>query len=293
MLDWKKCLILLFLGCFFLPFITSAQTSDEIERCRSGINATPLAIVPTIQVIRNRISALRISGSTIINAALTNGADKARQAQIKADLATNLIAAGNTSLARTRINEASALLKEGYGSYSQALEKYDQSYETINRFCTYRGGSLIVGLDAAESNDFFTRADSYKTSINNLKGRLDSAAAALPDRPFGLFEALLPGITERTIDQFDTGSGGKPILRYFSIVMNIIIATIVAIGLISIVVAGYLYVTAGGDSQKVVVAKSLIGAALLGIVLALAAFLILNTIGTQFASGLREPSLTP
>lgn len=105
---------------------------------------------------------------------------------------------------------------------------------------------------------------------------------------FGIFEYPLPGITG-TIDRFVKNP--NPIIRYMNIVITMVIAGIVAIGLISIVVAGYMYVTAGGNAQRVTAAKSLIGAALLGIILALGAFLILNTIGTQFASGLQEPTI--
>lgn len=126
-----------------------------------------------------------------------------------------------------------------------------------------------------------------------FKDRLELARSRMPHFLFfDNFEYPLPGITG-TIDRFIEDPVGNPVLRYINIVIVSVIAGIVAIALIMIVVAGYMYVTAGGNAQRVTTAKGLIGAALLGIVLVLGAFLILNTIGTQFASTLQEPTIPP
>lgn len=132
------------------------------------------------------------------------------------------------------------------------------------------------------SGPWWNKIDDYTRQLDALRRRMPGFLI------FGDFLYRLPGITG-TIDRFVKNP--NPILRYMNIVITMVIAGIVAIGLISIVVAGYMYVTAGGNAQKVATAKSLIGAALLGIILALGAFLILNTIGTQFASNLQEPTL--
>lgn len=108
---------------------------------------------------------------------------------------------------------------------------------------------------------------------------------------FGNLESPLLPSMEKNICQFINGSGGKPLIYYMSIVIDFVTALIVALGLIAIVVAGYFYMTAGGSSDRISTAKSLLASALLGIVLALAAFLILNTISPQFASNVKEPAL--
>lgn len=103
---------------------------------------------------------------------------------------------------------------------------------------------------------------------------------------FGCFEVGLPGIkTSTTIDDF----AKQGLVGYINIVANVIIGLIIATGLISVVAAGYVYMTAGGDGGKVETAKTMIKAALLGIILALSAFLILNTISPQFASEVQDP----
>ncbi len=79
------------------------------------------------------------------------------------------------------------------------------------------------------------------------------------------------------------------LLPYVAIVIKFVTVSIIIIGVIMIVVGGFTYMTAGGDSGKLGQAKTFIGAALLGIILALASYLILNTISPQFTSDLKEP----
>lgn len=106
---------------------------------------------------------------------------------------------------------------------------------------------------------------------------------ALAQGTFGNFEAPLPGVGNNTsIDAFVNSD--RPLTRYVGFIVNIITAGIVAIGVISIVFAGFLYMTDRGSSDNVSKAKTLIFSALLGIVLALAAWLILNTINPQITN---------
>ncbi len=106
---------------------------------------------------------------------------------------------------------------------------------------------------------------------------------------FGCFEVPLPGITDKSIDNFVKKDGGIGLVGYVSFIAKIITGVIIATALIIVVAAGYVYMTAGGDGGKVELAKSMIKAALLGIILALGAYLILNTISPQFASKIKEP----
>lgn len=109
---------------------------------------------------------------------------------------------------------------------------------------------------------------------------------------FGCFEVGIPGqgdakpgsSIEKFIDK-DT-----PLITFVGTIINIITGIIVAIGVIVILVAGYVYMTAGGSGERVSLAKTMIGSALFGIILALVAWTILNTISPQFTNPV-EPTI--
>lgn len=104
---------------------------------------------------------------------------------------------------------------------------------------------------------------------------------------FGNFEVPLPSFGSQTICQI--AESPKPFISFIATLANLFLGIIVATGLVMTVIAGYIYMTAGGSADQVGKAKNMIKAALLGIILALAAFLILNTISPQFASQPEEP----
>lgn len=96
---------------------------------------------------------------------------------------------------------------------------------------------------------------------------------------FGNFESgLLKGSIEKFIDDNKDAS----LVVFIGLIINIITGLIIVVGVISIVIGGYLYMTAGGDAGRVSQAKVWISSALVGIILALTAYLILNTLSPQF-----------
>ncbi|MDA1168772.1 MAG: pilin [bacterium] len=107
---------------------------------------------------------------------------------------------------------------------------------------------------------------------------------------FGKFEVGLPGIPKDTFIA-DFVSGEKPILDFINLAVNAVIAVLVIIGLITIVIGGYIYMTASGDASRVKTAKEMIIAALAGIFLSLVSVIILNTINSYLGSGAEEPKL--
>lgn len=116
-----------------------------------------------------------------------------------------------------------------------------------------------------------------------------SARAGDPNTcQWGNFEMPLPGMTG-TICDFVNSAGGNAVIAFVDLIVGYITMAIVAAAVIAIVIAGYIYMTAGGNASRVGTAKSIITAALIGIVLALAAFLILDTIHPQFASEVKGP----
>lgn len=113
---------------------------------------------------------------------------------------------------------------------------------------------------------------------------------------FGKFEALAEVLGGKSVCDFlgdgtkDSGKlEGNPLMKTFTFIANALLALTVGAGLIMVVWSGYLYMTAGGSGEQITTAKSRLRTALIGIILAMAAFLILNTISPQFASDLDEP----
>lgn len=107
-------------------------------------------------------------------------------------------------------------------------------------------------------------------------------AAQSPTCTFGEFEAGLPGFEDACIDNIV--QGGTPFLSLIGFLAPWLVVLVVGTALIVIVAAGYKYMIAGGDGGKVEDAKKMIGAALLGIFLALGSYMLLNTISSQFAT---------
>lgn len=105
---------------------------------------------------------------------------------------------------------------------------------------------------------------------------------------YGNFEVTIPGISQSNICEF-LKSNSSPLIAFVNVIVIFVIVVVIAIGVISILIAGYLYLTAGGSAPRVETAKTLIGAALLGIIIAVSAYVILNTISPQFASNVQEP----
>ncbi len=100
---------------------------------------------------------------------------------------------------------------------------------------------------------------------------------------FGKFEVGIPGINAGQDICTFVAKGNTPLLSYLGIIINAATGFIIVIGLMSIVVAGYFYITAGGDSGRISTAKTWFVSALLGIFLALVAYTVLYTISPQFA----------
>jgi len=109
---------------------------------------------------------------------------------------------------------------------------------------------------------------------------------------FGEFEAPFPGGPSGDVCLYTATTNDSPLLSYASFFANAIIALTVASGMVMVVAGGYVYMTAGGSAARIGTAKSFIGMALLGIALALTAYVILDTVSSQFASDVVEPELS-
>lgn len=65
--------------------------------------------------------------------------------------------------------------------------------------------------------------------------------------------------------------------------LRFLLSTIGIVGIIGMVIAGIWYLTAGGDEQKMRVAKQIASACIVGIVIALGALVVVSQIGNWFS----------
>ncbi len=100
-----------------------------------------------------------------------------------------------------------------------------------------------------------------------------------PSCAWGKIEVGLLDVEKGTsiCELLDDGGIGKMVQL---LVTAIIVLTIIA-ALVSILIGGYIYMTAGGSGDRVRVAKLWIGSAILGIILALLAWAILRAIAVN------------
>jgi hypothetical protein len=102
---------------------------------------------------------------------------------------------------------------------------------------------------------------------------------------WGIFEAPLQqrgygtGSICDFVDSLGVNSAAGILLN---IIVNILTSLVVMAGAASILIGGYIYMTAGGSADRVRTAKIWIGSALVGIALALLAWIILNSIHSSF-----------
>ena len=112
---------------------------------------------------------------------------------------------------------------------------------------------------------------------------------------FGNFEVGLPGGSAfrkgQSIDQFIQGASNAPIKTLVNYMVTFAIGILVIIGVITIVIGGYLYMTAAGNASQVSSAKEMITSALIGIFIAFISVVILNTINPYLGSKAVEPTI--
>ncbi len=112
---------------------------------------------------------------------------------------------------------------------------------------------------------------------------------------FGNFEVGLPGngpfAAGKSIDSFISGAQSKPILTLVNLTVTFLTAILVIVGVITIVLGGYLYMTAAGNGSQVEKAKEMIKASLIGILIAFISVVLLNTINPALGPKAGEPTL--
>jgi hypothetical protein len=80
-------------------------------------------------------------------------------------------------------------------------------------------------------------------------------------------------------------TGGPQVTSTFALVANILLFVLGAIAVIMIIIGGIRYVTSNGEQQQVTAAKNTILYAVIGLILALAAYAIVNFVTTRIQAG--------
>jgi Flp pilus assembly pilin Flp len=101
----------------------------------------------------------------------------------------------------------------------------------------------------------------------------------------GKFESGLFGANKDVCAYVRTPS----VINVINLAANIFRGLIVIVAVISIVVAGYMYMTAGGNAEQVSKAKTIVMSALVAILLAFISVIILDTINPELGTSLDEP----
>jgi len=100
----------------------------------------------------------------------------------------------------------------------------------------------------------------------------------------------VPGSEDRFKTAYLTSGKVEDLAQYLGIIYNFLISVVGLVAAVMMVIGGFQYLTSAGDSAKIGAAKSRMGDALIGLVLALGAYTILNTINPRLLQ-LKLPGL--
>ena len=88
---------------------------------------------------------------------------------------------------------------------------------------------------------------------------------------------------QTSIAQAGTISDATPIATILQNILNFLLSIIGVLAIISLVVAGLLYLTAAGDQKRIDTAKKAFFYAVIGIIVAFGALVIVSQLGALFA----------
>ncbi|HTK60461.1 MAG TPA: pilin [Candidatus Baltobacteraceae bacterium] len=100
-----------------------------------------------------------------------------------------------------------------------------------------------------------------------------------------------PGSTPERVADYLASGRVEDVAQYIGIIYNFLISIVGMVAAVMMVVGGFQYLTSAGDSGKIGAAKSRMADALIGLVLALGAYTILNTINPRLLQ-LKLPNVT-
>ena len=129
-------------------------------------------------------------------------------------------------------------------------------------------GLAFFGLSASLPAAAATPSNDLRTPINT-------------EVPIPIAPNLTPGSTPERVADYLLAGRVEDLAQYIGIVYNFLISMVGMVASVMMVIGGFQYLTSAGDSGKIGAAKSRMANALIGMVLALGAYTILNTINPQ------------
>ncbi|MEO6077269.1 MAG: hypothetical protein ABIP54_00605 [Candidatus Andersenbacteria bacterium] len=155
--------------------------------------------------------------------------------------------------------------------------------------------SALGFLALTAATPTFVQAQLGSGAINNPKPAPGSVidSSSCSDSTFGCFEVGLPGSKTFSANQPISAflDSKTPIKNLVNLFVTFVTGILVIVGVITIVIGGYMYMTAGGNASQVSSAKEMITAALIGIFIAFISVVILNTINPFLGKDAAEPTL--
>jgi len=101
-----------------------------------------------------------------------------------------------------------------------------------------------------------------------------------------------PGSDAERIAQYLTSGRVEDLAQYIGIIYNFLISIVGMVAAVAMIIGGFRYLVSAGDTNKINAAKGQMANALIGLVLALGAYTILNTINPKMLQ-LTVPGVTP
>jgi len=143
---------------------------------------------------------------------------------------------------------------------------------------------LIAGLGAVMPA--FAQPAQAPTSGGSLgtrPGQTDERAPIITEVPVPI-AGTVPGSTaERAADYLATGRV-EDLAQYIGIIYNFLISIVGVVAAVAMIIGGFQYLTSAGDAGKIGAAKGKMANAFIGLILALGAYTILNTINPALLS---------
>ncbi len=127
-----------------------------------------------------------------------------------------------------------------------------------------------------------------------MKQRIQLLAAGMMIVTFGAVSALVPATTVAALDPSDAikegvdgaggaGTGKNDFKNSLKQIVNVLLFLLGTIAVIMVIVGGIRYTLSGGDSSAITAAKNTVLYALVGVVVAILAYAIVNWLIDQFA----------
>ena len=128
---------------------------------------------------------------------------------------------------------------------------------------------LEIGVDGVKVKD----KDGNRTTKTNNKGKVTNTTGRIES------------IAQCNMDGYELASTNKSLTEMLQTVVNIVLSVLGIIAVIVIIIGGFTYMTSAGDAAKLTKAKNTILYGIVGLVIALLAYAIVNfVLSTVFGS---------